>query len=98
MAKLKYLQIKTANANQGVNIIPSYVNTIHALGIYSMAEHCVRIGNKNGAVVDIVIPKEGYLEYLDESAKITSLSFVTKDNSNNFIPERFDGLVTLMYK
>ena len=90
MAKLKYLQIKTANVSQGVNIIPSYVNTIYALGIYSMTDHCVRIGNENGVVVDIVIPKEGYLEYLDESAKITSLSFDQE--------ERFDGLVTLMYK
>lgn len=90
MAKLKYLQIKTANVSQGVNIIPSYVNTIHALGIYSIVDHCVRIGNKNGAVVDIVIPREGYLEYLDEDAQITSLSFAQQ--------ERFDGLVTLMYK
>ena len=90
MADIKYLQIRTADVNEGENIIPSYVNTIHALGIYSMVDHYVRIGNKNGAVVDIAIPREGYLEYLDEDAQIISLSFAQQ--------ERFDGLVTLMYK
>lgn len=90
MAKLKYLQIRTANANQGESIIPSDVKNIYALGIYSMAGHEVSIVNKNGAVSNVVIPKEGYLEYLDEDAKIANLSFAQE--------ERFDGLVTLMYK
>lgn len=99
MANLKFLQIRTAGMEEGVDIIPSYINTIYAIGIYSMAGHAVKIKTKTGNLEAVVIPKEGYLEYLDKDAEITNLSFVSHpDYPNHFSPERFDGLVTLLYE